>query len=342
MSESRLANILDAMVDGVYVANQRHELEYVNPALARVFGPWQGRKCYEYLEDRADVCPGCPGLDSFDGARRWEWASRKTGRVYDVVDSLVINPDGTRSKLEILRDITELKREQEQAADEARRKDAFVALLAHELRTPLTPLLHAAQVIAGGGDRELADAASQIVVQQVRHMSRLIDDLLDASRVTRGVVILRREPVRLGLVLESVLKSNEPTIADADVKLEVISEGDIVVEADPVRLCQILSNLLGNALKFTDPGGLVRIEVARQRGEAVVRITDTGVGISREELPRIFEMFVRARPDDTRGGLGIGLALARTLARLHGGEIRAHSAGRGRGSTFELELPIHG
>ncbi|HXI55397.1 MAG TPA: hybrid sensor histidine kinase/response regulator [Polyangia bacterium] len=220
----------------------------------------------------------------------------------------------------------------------ARRKDDFLAMLGHELRNPLAPIVTAVERLA----RHPAAAREQKVIDRhTRHLSRLVDDLLDISRVTRGHVELRREQVSLASVLERAVEIAAPLITRHKQALEVASADGVTLEGDPVRLAQIFANLLTNAAKFTPPGGSIDVSVDRTPGRVRVSVRDSGRGIARDQLRRIFQPFVQAdrEGDALQGGLGLGLAIVHNLVERHGGTITAHSEGRGRGSIFTVELP---
>jgi signal transduction histidine kinase/CheY-like chemotaxis protein len=227
--------------------------------------------------------------------------------------------------------------------DADRRKDEFLATLAHELRNPLAPIRQAALISKAPGATDAQKRWSHDVIdRQVQHMSLLLDDLLDISRVTRGTLALRMQPTELSSVIDNAVETARPTIESKrhTLSVEVPSE-PIQFTADPLRVAQVLSNLLTNAAKYTDPEGQIRV-MARVEGEAVViRVADTGIGISAATLPRVFNMFsqVHSTTDRSEGGLGIGLALAQGLIELHGGTIEASSAGLGCGSEFTVTLP---
>jgi PAS domain S-box-containing protein len=241
-------------------------------------------------------------------------------------------------------DITELKRAQEDLREADQRKDEFLAVLAHELRNPLAPLRDSLRLFERAAivDPKLG-TARQIMQRQIAQMVRLIDDLLDISRITRNKLELRKETTRVADALESALETCRPAITAAGHRLNVHMPSEALhAYADPIRLAQIFSNLLSNAVKYTQAGGEIMVTVAREQQQAVISISDSGVGIEPHNLSRIFEMFtqVRAEPERRLGGLGIGLALASQLVRLHGGTIVATSRGRGAGSTFAVRLPI--
>lgn len=224
-----------------------------------------------------------------------------------------------------------------------RRKDEFLATLAHELRNPLAPIRNSVQVMRLSSPNELDGQLLEIMDRQVNYMVRLVDDLLELSRITRGKIELRKESVELREVIATTLETLKPLIAAAGHELTVASPAEpLVVEADPTRLGQIFTNLIDNAAKYTNAGGHIDISMDRDGDDAVVRVSDTGIGISAEALSSVFDMFVQIDNRESRGqsGLGIGLTLVRSLIELHGGTIEARSAGRGSGSEFEVRLPL--
>ena len=234
-------------------------------------------------------------------------------------------------------------RQQRDWRDADRRKDEFLATLAHELRNPLAPIRQAALISKAPTATDAQKRWSHDVIdRQVQHMSLLLDDLLDISRVTRGTLALRMQSTDLATVIESAVETARPTI---DSKRHVLSV-DIPTEpvsftADPLRVAQVLSNLLTNAAKYTDPEGQIRLAAHCQGDDVVIRVADSGIGISAATLPRVFNMFsqVHSNTDRSEGGLGIGLSLAKGLIELHGGTIEASSAGLGCGSEFTVRLP---
>jgi signal transduction histidine kinase/CheY-like chemotaxis protein len=240
-------------------------------------------------------------------------------------------------------DETERKRSQEALREADRRKDVFVATLAHELRNPLAPIRQAAAISRMPSATEAQLRWShEVIERQVQRMSLLLDDLLDISRITRGRLELRKTTVYLTSVIDAAVEPVQPLIEECRHRLTVIRpEANLRIEADPLRLSQVLSNLLTNAAKYTDPGGSIDLTAQEEEGEVVIRVADSGIGISAEAMPRIFEMFSQVRSAMARsvGGLGIGLALSRGLVELHGGSIAVHSDGPGRGSQFTIRLP---
>jgi signal transduction histidine kinase len=223
------------------------------------------------------------------------------------------------------------------------RKDEFLALLAHELRNPLAPIANAAQVMRL--DPALSpelEWCQSVIERQTRQLTRLVDDLLDVSRITRGKIKLRPERVELARVVGEAVETSRPWIDAQHHRLEVsLPATPIVLEGDPARLTQVIANLLNNAAKFQDPGGSVELTVDRDGDFATIAVRDHGIGIAADTLPRMFELFTQGERanDRAHGGLGIGLALVEKLVRLHGGSVEAESDGPGRGSTFRVRLP---
>jgi PAS domain S-box-containing protein len=233
----------------------------------------------------------------------------------------------------------------EQALKEAdRRKDEFLATLAHELRNPLAPIRNALHILQlAADDREIQAQVRAVMERQLGQMVRLIDDLLDVSRVTRNKLELRKEQIELATAIQSAVEATQPLMENLAHELTVtLPREPVYLDADPVRLSQIFSNLLNNAAKFTDRAGQVWLTALKQGGEVLVSVRDTGIGIASEHLPRLFDMFSQASPalDRSQGGLGIGLSLVRRLVELHGGSIEAHSQGPGLGSEFIVRLPV--
>jgi len=234
------------------------------------------------------------------------------------------------------------KREDLQEAD--RRKDEFLATLAHELRNPLAPIRNALQIIRLAGDNAQAvELAKDVMDRQLRHMVRLVDDLLDVSRITRGKVELRKERVDLTKIIHSAVETSRPLIEASGHELTLqLAPEPIWLEADLTRLAQVLSNLLNNSARYTKPNGRILLTSERREGEALVRVCDNGLGIPEDMLPLVFEMFTQVdRPQErSQGGLGIGLSLVRGLVEMHGGKVEAYSDGPGRGSEFVVRLPL--
>jgi two-component system, sensor histidine kinase len=243
-----------------------------------------------------------------------------------------------------LREESEERRSAEAALRLAdRRKDEFLATLAHELRNPLAPMVNALKLISNPALSAAAPRALEIIGRQLAHMVRLVDDLLDVSRITRGKLAVQAQRLELAPVVQSAVDTVQPLIQEQGHTLTVaLPEQRVFVYADPVRLSQVFSNLLSNAAKYTEPGGRIALTVSVGDGRVRASIADSGIGISAETLPTIFEMFTQgdSSVERTQFGLGVGLALAKRLIELQGGTIEAHSDGLGRGSTFTVELDV--
>ncbi len=217
-------------------------------------------------------------------------------------------------------------------------------MLAHELRNPLAPIRSGLEILnLAGNDSDMAENARSMMDQALNQMVRLVDDLLDASRITTGKLQLRKERVELAAVVQSVVDTSRPMIDEQGHKLTVaLPAAPILLDADPTRLAQVFSNLLNNATKYSEAGGHIALSAEPEGDQVIVRVTDAGIGIPADHLPRIFEIFAQVDTalDRSQGGLGIGLSLAKGLVEMHGGTIEAHSDGPGSGSEFIVRLPI--
>jgi len=241
-------------------------------------------------------------------------------------------------------DVTQQRRLQEALEVTDRRKDEFLAMLAHELRNPVAPIMGAADVLSRSiGDDPKSRSMAAVIQRQTAHLSRLLDDLLDVARITQRRVTLRREVLSMMSCVEQALETAEPMIREKGQRLTLVrAPGQLFVEVDRVRIAQCIANVLINACKYTGEGGEVRVTVSPEAAHACVQVTDSGVGISAELLPHIFDLFVQShRPlDRTGGGLGIGLAVCRELIEMHGGTVSASSPGPNAGATFTIRLPL--
>ena len=230
-----------------------------------------------------------------------------------------------------------------ETAEANRGKDEFLATLSHELRNPLGAIVNAVAALdhGGAGGEDRAARLRQIIHRQTHHLTRLVDDLLDVARATAGKIALTRHPLDLGDVAGGCLRSLRES-GRAHGRRVTFRAESVIVNADPTRLAQIITNLLDNAVKFTPSGGSIDVDVLREGQEGVIRVSDTGIGIDQEMLPRLFELFAQAEQtiDRSVGGLGIGLALSRRLVEMHGGTISAASEGHGRGAQFIVRLPV--
>lgn len=307
------------------------DLSHLKAAMSTLAMPGTGRLAAEYRVKHPD------------GSVRWLSVHAR------VLQSGGANP--AASVLGTSQDITERKRAERALQDanahlrEAdQRKNEFLAVLSHELRNPLTPIRNSVYILARagtGGDQ--ARRSREVIERQTEHLTRLTEDLLDVTRISRGKIMLHRTRVDLASIARATAEDHRPGFASRGVALELdVPDAPAWVDGDPTRLAQVVGNLLANAAKFTPPGGTtyLRLDTARP-GEVVVRVCDTGAGMSEETLRVAFDPFVQAEQtiERTRGGLGLGLALVRTLVELHGGTVTARSAGEGAGSEFTVTLP---
>jgi two-component system, chemotaxis family, CheB/CheR fusion protein len=350
-SEHRLASLIESSNDAIIRQSLDGTIESWNPAAERLFG---------YTADEA---VGRPISLNIPAARAEEEtqiiASVRAGEPVEHFESVRVRRDGqtiqaslTISPIrdqagrivgasQIARDITNQKRLEAELLEADRRKNEFLAMLAHELRNPLAPMRNSVQILRlKSADAEAVASASDMMERQVGQMVRLVDDLLDVNRITRGKIELRRGRVELASVVNHAVEAARSLYVSHKL-LVTLPPKPIYLDADPTRLAQVVGNLLNNACKFSDKGGGVLLSVERDGAHAVLRVRDTGIGIAAEQLPRIFDMFMQIDTSLERSvsGLGIGLTLVKNLVEMHGGTVAAQSAGLGHGSEFVVRLP---
>jgi two-component system CheB/CheR fusion protein len=358
--EERIRLLLDSTAEAIYGIDLGGACIFCNWSCARLLGydsPAEliGKQMHPLIHHtRPDGTRYSPELSPiFDAIRRREGTY--------VEDEVIWRADGTCFPAEywshpILRnnevigavvtflDVTERRRAERDLQEGVRRREQFLAMLSHELRNPLAAILAATRVIESSKWSDGAShEASQVVTRQANHMSRLLDDLLDVARITRGQVTLRTEPVDLRDTAQGAIEALGPFMAEHDTQLIVdLSDEPLPVIGDTARLQQIQANLLSNASKYSPSGSEVRFELRRVGNEAMIRVTDHGRGIDPEMLPRIFELFVQGQQTLARseGGLGVGLTLLKSLVELHNGRVEASSDGENRGSVFTVWLPL--
>jgi len=353
-SELELRTLTESVPALVYVSNSVGETIYTNHAYQEFVGRppeellgWRWEE-FVHPDDRPAVMAHSRDTLTRGEAQRIEFRLRRADGAYRwiALRSLPMR-DASGAVLRWLgacMDIHETKDAEARLRESDRQKDDFLAVLAHELRNPLAPLRNALEILKLSQDRpRKVGAMREMMERQVAQLIRLIDDLLDVSRVTRGKLELRRRPTDLKAVLESALETARPTISAArhNVRL-LLPEEPVTLDADPIRLAQVFSNLLTNSAKFMDAGGEIRVVATHAAGEICISVTDFGIGLAPEELPNLFTMFGQARRvhAGAKGGLGLGLALVKQLVELHGGSVTAESAGRGEGSRFSVRLPL--
>ncbi len=362
-SERRFREMVDALPVAVYTTDAEGRLTHFNPAAVEFAGrtPELGRDqwCVTWKLYRPDGTPlppqeapmatalkearpirGTQGIaERPDGQRRW----------FEPYPTPLFDAAGRLSgAINMLLDITERKRAEEALLESDRRKDEFLALLAHELRNPLAPIRTGLELIRLSGDTpQSVRRVRSMMERQIGQMVRLIDDLLDVSRIASGKIVLQRAPSSLVELVQNAIEAHRAAIAAAQIDLTVdLPRQPCVIDVDPTRFVQVLSNVLHNASKFTPAHGAIRLSVEiggpAEAPQAAITVSDTGAGISPDLLPRVFELFVQAEAVTERahGGLGIGLALARRLIEMHGGEIAAHSDGPGHGAVFVITMPL--
>jgi len=332
-----LMTILEAMQDGVFIVNQQYDVEYINPALEQELGPLKHQKCYAYFHERDELCPWCRNDEVFAGKTvRYEWTSRKTKKTYDLVGTPIRNPDGSWSKLEIFRDITERK-------DLEQLKDEFIGLVSHELRSPLTVVSGGLNTVLGEWPRLSEQEKRQLLqdaAMEADSLSHILGNLLELSRAQAGKLSLFEE-------LVDVKKAIRDTVG----KIKLVSPKHAVVvhlprrlgpaRADRLRVERILYNLLDNAAKYSPDGGKIEVFAAQGEGHITVSVKDYGIGIPDTDQERLFQPFQRlARDKSSRlKGTGLGLLVCRRLVEAHGGHIWVESK-PGRGSAFHFTLPL--
>jgi PAS domain S-box-containing protein len=357
-SESRFRRLGDSNVIGVMEASLSGEMLWSNDAALRMFG--RTRQELESGLIRWDAITPAEYVEA--DARALE-ELRRTG-VCTPYDKEYIRPDGTRiptyvgtamldddRSVAFILDLTLVRNLERQLRDKVaelqgadQRKDEFLAMLAHELRNPLAALTSGLHVLeeVGGGEPSAARTRATLL-RQVGVLTRLVDDLLDVSRITRGKVDLRTEPVLLRSSVDHAISTSRPLLDERRHELVCeLAEEPLWVLADGTRVEQVISNLINNAAKYTEPGGRITLTLRRDGDDAVFAVRDTGIGIDPRMLDRVFELFAQVdqSPARSRGGLGVGLTLVRRLVEMHGGHVRARSEGLSRGSEFEVRLPL--
>jgi PAS domain S-box-containing protein len=358
--EERIRLLLDSTAEAIYGIDLSGVCIFCNSACARILGydspaDLIGRQMHPLIHHtKADGTPHSPEQSPIYQAMRHREGAHVENEVLWRADGssfpaeywshpILRNGDVIGAVVTFL-DVTERRRAEQEIQDGVRRREQFLAMLSHELRNPLSAILSATRVLASATWADDAcHEAGQVVTRQANHMARLLDDLLDVARITRGRIVLRKESVDLRATARSAIEAMGPLLAERNTRLVVeIDSEPIRVFGDPTRLQQIQANLLSNASKYSPPGTEVRFELRRDGPQAVIRVSDHGKGIEPHVLPKIFDLFVQGQPtlDRSDGGLGIGLTLLRSLVELHTGRVEAQSEGAGKGSVFTVTLPL--
>jgi PAS domain S-box-containing protein len=360
-SELRFRALLEKLPAGAYTCDPDGLITYFNQHAAQLWG--RSPK----LNDPVDRFCGSFKLYAMDGSpimhdQCWMALALKNNLEYDGHEIVIEHPDGKRltalahanpihnemgqllGAVNVLVDISDRKRTEDALKQADRSKNEFLATLAHELRNPLAPIRAAVKILQlKSKPTPESKSAIEVIDRQTRQMTRLIDDLLDIARITSNKMELRREQIELSAVLDVAVETSRPLIEQRGHKLIVkVPSVPMHIDGDMVRLAQVISNLLNNAAKYTERDGCIWLAAARTGNEAVIKVRDTGMGISAETLPQIFEMFTQAERtiNGSAGGLGIGLTLVKRLVEMHGGTITARSEGRGKGSEFIVRVPL--
>jgi PAS domain S-box-containing protein len=364
LSEERYRRLTQVLPVGVYTCDAPSGvITYYNDQAVRLWGraPELGetseRYCGSFKMFRPDGAvlphPECPMSTALSEGRSFRNQQVVIERTDGSRITALVNIDPVRDAegrvvgaVNVFLDVTALKQAEQALRDADRRKDEFLATLAHELRNPLAPIRNCLRMLRLAGASSAGPAverAHEVMERQVAHMVRLVDDLLELSRISRGTIELKKERVELATVINHALETSKPLIEAAGHRLSVsLPSEPIRVDGDPVRLSQVFANLLNNAAKYTEQGGNIAVAARLDGGDAVVSVRDTGIGIARDMLARVFEMFAQV-PNSLRrsqDGLGIGLNLVRTLVTMHGGSVTAQSDGIGQGSEFVVRLPV--
>jgi PAS domain S-box-containing protein len=353
-SQERLRAALDAAETGTFRWDLRTNALDWDANLARLFGLSSNaaiEKFDDFIalvhpEDRARVAAACDrcrdrGAD-FDEDFRVRWPNGEVRWLHDKA-RMYRGADGLPHYLSgACVDVTERRQKEEALVEADRQKDEFLGMLAHELRNPLAPLVYAVASLEQRLPDEKSRKTLDVMSRQVSRISRLVDDLLDVSRVAQGKIALQMQPLDLAVVVRDAVDAVRPGIIERHQQLVLALDDQVMVSGDALRLGQVLVNLLNNAVKYTPEGGRISVSLVGESGAATIRVSDTGIGMSAEMLPRVFDLFVQADSSLThsQGGLGIGLALVSRLTRLHGGTVTAHSDGPSRGSEFVIRLPL--
>ena len=352
-SEARFRTLAEASPALIWQTDPKGNNVYLNPRYQDLFAVpleeimgmgWQAlihsEDAPEYLAAFEQAQRQCAHfqrrmrIKSKDGG--WRWVETHALPLFNAEDEYA-------GHVGILIDVTDAAQAEEALKEADRRKDEFLATLAHELRNPLAPISNAVHLLRRPDGRRTADRVIEMVGRQVNHIVRLVDDLLEVSRITRGKIELTKAPVALADIVANAIETCKPVIDQARHQLTVsLPEGPLILDADEIRLTQALINLLTNAAKYTDSGGHIWLSARRDRGGLIISVRDSGIGMPQDQLQQAFKMFTQLHRGVGRGhgGLGIGLTMVRSLIEMHGGKVTAYSAGPGQGSEFTIGLAL--
>ncbi|MDQ3564040.1 MAG: ATP-binding protein [Pseudomonadota bacterium] len=360
-SERRLRFIMDSMPQKIFTAKADGDVTYFNPQWTEFTGlsfeqirDWgwtqfihpddvaENVRVWQQSIDSGEIFSFEHRFRRADGEYRWHIS--RAMALKDAEGKVLMWVGSNTDIHEQKQTANELRKLAAALSEADRRKNEFLALLAHELRNPLAPIRNAVQVLRlRGGDAAAVKSTSEMLERQIGQMVRLVDDLLDVSRISRGKIELCKEQVELASVVNQAVEAARSLVECMEHELTVaLAPQPVHLNADPTRLAQVVGNLLNNACKFTNKGGRIWLTVEREGEQAVIRVRDNGIGIAADQLARIFDMFTQVDTSLERsvGGLGIGLTVVKNLAEMHAGMVEVHSAGLGQGSEFVVRLPI--
>jgi signal transduction histidine kinase len=322
--------------------------EHLSGALKAPLSAWLARQAP--WSDLPILLLTRPGADSPESAEAWRTLGNVTllerpTRVTTLLSAAQTAIRARSRQYQIRGHLSERLKNEQALRSADRRKDEFLATLGHELRNPLAPILNSLEILklSGAFDHEPTRQACAVMERQVHHLNRLVDDLLEVSRITRGVIEVKKVPLDLAAIVRAAIETSRPVLDNLRHELvEDLAEEPMCVAGDPVRLTQVFANLLNNAAKYTNHGGLITVSTRHVNGEAVISVKDNGIGIAPVVLSQVFDMFMQVDRSTRRsqGGLGIGLTLVRSLVGMHGGSVEARSKGPGQGSEFIVRLPL--
>ncbi|RCV64584.1 Signal transduction histidine kinase [Methanophagales archaeon] len=351
--------ISESMADGVYLVSEDYKVEFMNKILRDEFGDRVGGICYKVFHDREKPCPQCKSSVVMTGKTvRWEWYARRTNKTYDLIETPLTNIDGSISKLTIFRDVTERKKADEviQKLNKAlelrvvdleavtRMKTEFLSVTSHELRTPLTPMKAQLQMLQEGYMGEMNEKQGnsiEIIQRNLTRLDTLINDILDISRIEAGRIKISLGPISINDAVKEAIKMQEPFAEEKAIKVSTKLAKLPNIIGDAERLRQVIGNLLNNAIKFSDISADMVVKTERVGDNVLFSVTDYGIGISKEDIDKLFKPFSQIDPSFRRehGGTGLGLAIAKGLIQAHNGKIWVESE-LAKGSTFFFSIPI--